>query len=251
MNTLRVARELALLTLSQTTPPITSLGDFLGRAAARLAEEAREHLTSASALLARTHDLFARLDQEFGPELLQEIVRASVRLGSVEQLNEVALEKVAQTFWRRAQEDGVLAELQAGTAELLVPEALRGIEELQEAADLLASALDWPAIAAMAGSEEVQRFALKLVEQYVAHHGEVDRALDDAAANWSIERMASMDRDVLRLAIAELQHAPEVPVEVVINEAVELAKKYGTDDSGKFVNGVLSAFAADAAKIRS
>ncbi|MNL28537.1 hypothetical protein D3C87_1501850 [compost metagenome] len=55
----------------------------------------------------------------------------------------------------------------------------------------------------------------------------------------------------MRIALGELKYAPEVPVEVAINEAVELAKKYGTEESGKFVNGVLSAFAKDAAKLRA
>ncbi|MNF13167.1 hypothetical protein D3C80_2149120 [compost metagenome] len=63
--------------------------------------------------------------------------------------------------------------------------------------------------------------------------------------------MASLDRDVLRLAVAELKYDPSVPVEVAINEAVELAKKYGTDESGRFVNGVLSAIAPEAAELRS
>jgi N utilization substance protein B len=63
--------------------------------------------------------------------------------------------------------------------------------------------------------------------------------------------MASLDRDVLRLAVGELLWASDTPVEVVINEAVELAKKYGTQDSGRFVNGVLARFAPEAARLRS
>lgn len=251
MNTLRLARELALLTLSQSAVPgidSSALDLLLSRAASRLAEEAREHLASASAILTRTHDLLARLGDEWGPELLDEIVRAAVRQG--EQLDPVALERTALTFFTRAESEGLIEELRAGAAVTLLPEALAGVAELQDAADLLAAALDWPAIAHMAGSQEIRRFALELVEGYTAHRAEVDKALDQAAANWSLDRMASMDRDVLRLALAELRYRPATPVEVAINEAVELAKKYGSDDSSKFVNGVLGSFAEEASRLR-
>jgi transcription antitermination protein NusB len=71
--------------------------------------------------------------------------------------------------------------------------------------------------------------SLATIDDYIARH----------AANWELKRMAALDRNVLRLAVAELFFFSEVPFKVVIDEAVELAKTYGTDDSGKFVNGVL------------
>jgi N utilization substance protein B len=89
-----------------------------------------------------------------------------------------------------------------------------------------------------------------MVARYQEHSREVDQALDAAAEHWSLERMAVLDREILRLALAELWYDPSVPVEVSINEAVELAKNYGTEDSSRFVNGVLSRFAVDAARIR-
>ena len=73
----------------------------------------------------------------------------------------------------------------------------------------------------------------------------IDALLDAAAVGWDVERMAAVDRAVLRLATYELVERPEVPVAVVIDEAVELAKQYSTEDSGRFVNGVLSAVAAE------
>ena len=65
------------------------------------------------------------------------------------------------------------------------------------------------------------------------------------ARNWQLSRMPALDRAILRLGAFELAHRPDVPTAAVINEAVELAKEYSTDDSGRFVNGVLSAVAAD------
>jgi N utilization substance protein B len=72
---------------------------------------------------------------------------------------------------------------------------------------------------------------------------EIDDLVDAAAIDWDIDRMAVVDRNVLRLGVAELIECPEVPVAVVLNEAVELASAYSTDDSGRFVNGVLATLA--------
>lgn len=254
MNTRRVARELALLTLSQlkTAEANPSLPDLLGRAASMLGQEARENIRSACATLSRVR---AQLDSlalgEWGPELMHEMMRHAIRAGKEEAVDERAIEKAAMTFWRRAKDAEAMPELVEGLMENAIPEAIKGIDELQEAADQLSAALDWPAMVALADADATRKFALKLVEHYQSHKDEIDADLGKAAAHWSVERMASLDRDVLRLALGELKYDPSVPVEVVINEAVELAKKYGTDDSGKFVNGVLSAFADDAGKIRS
>jgi N utilization substance protein B len=74
---------------------------------------------------------------------------------------------------------------------------------------------------------------------------EIDAMVDAAAIGWDIERMAVVDRNVLRVAVAELLERPEVPTAVILNEAVELASAYSTDDSGRFVNGVLATLADD------
>ena len=88
-------------------------------------------------------------------------------------------------------------------------------------------------------------FVRALVEQTVASRGEADRRIVAASVGWPLERMAVIDRIVLRMAVAELLDADGPPVAVVIDEAVELAKTYSTDDSGRFVNGILSTIAAD------
>jgi N utilization substance protein B len=73
--------------------------------------------------------------------------------------------------------------------------------------------------------------------------GHIDALLRDNAKGWTLERMPAVDRAVLRLATYELLHESDVPVAVAISEAVELAQQFSTDDSGRFVNGVLSAVA--------
>lgn len=84
-----------------------------------------------------------------------------------------------------------------------------------------------------------------LVHGVVEHRDELDTAIAAKATGWSLERMPVLDLNVLRMAAFELAHRPDVPVAVVINEAVELAKRFSTDNSGRFVNGVLSALAPE------
>lgn len=69
----------------------------------------------------------------------------------------------------------------------------------------------------------------------------LDATISSHSRGWTIERMPALDRAILRLGIFELESRPDVPVAVVIDEAVELAKRFSTDDSGKFVNGILAA----------
>ena len=70
---------------------------------------------------------------------------------------------------------------------------------------------------------------------------EIDPLIQQYARGWTIDRMAVIDRNILRLALYELRHCPEQPFKVVINDAIELAKKYSTAESGRFVNGILGA----------
>jgi transcription antitermination protein NusB len=86
-------------------------------------------------------------------------------------------------------------------------------------------------------------YTTSLVEAVASHGAEIDRLIGTAAIGWDIERMAVVDRNVLRLAVAELLTCPDVPTAVILNEAVELASAYSTDDSGRFVNGVLATIA--------
>jgi len=73
------------------------------------------------------------------------------------------------------------------------------------------------------------------------HLAEIDAVLNRYAGDWPVYRMASVDRNVLRLACYELLYRKEVPAAIVINDAVEIAKRYGTEDSSRFVNGILGA----------
>jgi len=90
---------------------------------------------------------------------------------------------------------------------------------------------------------EVRELAEALVRGVAEHRRSVDDAIEEASSNWRLDRMARVDRNVLRLAVYELLQT-DVPVKVVINEAIELGKKFGSESSGAFVNGVLDKVAA-------
>ncbi|CAG0910750.1 unnamed protein product [Cyprideis torosa] len=82
-------------------------------------------------------------------------------------------------------------------------------------------------------------YALHLIEQTLTHQGEIDDYIRAAAKNWRLERLACTDRNLLRLCVGELLYGEDVPSQVAINEAVEIAKRYGSGDSPAFVNGIL------------
>ena len=86
-------------------------------------------------------------------------------------------------------------------------------------------------------------YTVDLVRAVEARRPDLDALITGAAIGWELDRMAVVDRNVLRLAVAELLECPDVPTAVILNEAVELASAYSTDDSGRFVNGVLATLA--------
>jgi N utilization substance protein B len=90
-----------------------------------------------------------------------------------------------------------------------------------------------------------EEYATRLVLGVARCAEDVNSLLSRHATGWSVERMPMVDRCVLKIAVFELLDEPEVPVAVVLDEAVELAKSYSTEDSGRYVNGVLSAVATE------
>ena len=97
---------------------------------------------------------------------------------------------------------------------------------------------------------EVRELAEALVRGVAAHRRRIDEAVEAVSVNWRLDRMAKVDRNVLRLAVHELLHRPDVPVKVVIDEAIELGKKFGSESSGAFVNGVLDRIASGLPPVR-
>ena len=86
---------------------------------------------------------------------------------------------------------------------------------------------------------QIEEFCKRLVLGVHGNIAQIDQKISQYATNWQLKRMAIIDRNVLRLGVFELQHTSDIPPKVTINEAVELAKKYGDLESSKFVNGIL------------
>ena len=107
---------------------------------------------------------------------------------------------------------------------------LRGPELLDDAADFLREE---------ESDRDAREFALHLVRGTIEHQAEIDTVIREVARNWEIERMAVIDRNVLRMATFEILHRKDIPPKVSINEAIELGKRYSTQNSGGFINGVL------------
>jgi transcription antitermination protein NusB len=91
----------------------------------------------------------------------------------------------------------------------------------------------------------VRLFAEPLIKGALEHREEADDLIKKHAKNWELHRIAAVDRNILRLAIFEMLHRDDIPPVVSINEAVDIAKKFSTQDSGKFVNGILDKIKGD------
>ena len=91
--------------------------------------------------------------------------------------------------------------------------------------------------------EPVFEFYKTLFTATVANREKIDQTITSASKNWGLDRMSAIDRCILRLAVCEMTYLQDAPVPVIIDEAIELAKKYSTENSGKFVNGVLDSIA--------
>ncbi len=89
---------------------------------------------------------------------------------------------------------------------------------------------------------EEQEYVDDVVNGVLRELPNLDPIIAELASGWKLERIASVDRNILRLALYELRHRPDIPPSVSVNEAVEMAKKYSTADSGKFVNGILGSY---------
>ena len=117
---------------------------------------------------------------------------------------------------------------------------LQGDEYRMELASFLNGEL-----AGKSGAKDAIVYANRLVDGVMAHRDTIDGLLRSAARNWDLERMAIVDRNALRIGCFELLFEDEVPMKVAINEAIELAKRFSTEASGSFVNGILDRIRRD------
>jgi N utilization substance protein B len=102
---------------------------------------------------------------------------------------------------------------------------------------------------APAALEEVKQFTVQITEGVYHNVREIDQLVEGHSTHWKISRMSVVDRNILRMGVFELLYCPDIPASVTINEAIEIAKRFGTDESGSFVNGVLDHIAKELKKV--
>ena len=106
-------------------------------------------------------------------------------------------------------------------------------------------ALEVAEIAVLDTQDDVKAYVINIAKTYKEHHKEIDDIIQKYSKGWDIDRLVKMDKDILRISIAELLYIKEAPMRVVVDEALELAKKYSTDDSSAFINGILAKVVMD------
>ena len=107
------------------------------------------------------------------------------------------------------------------------------------------AALEIAEFATLDSKSIVKDYAVKIAQEFQRNYKEVDNIIQKYAKNWDIGRMVKMDKDILRIAICELVYIKGAPMKVVVDESLELAKKYSTEDSASFINGILAKIIID------
>lgn len=128
---------------------------------------------------------------------------------------------------------------------VMTSEMVAKIDSMIDVAEKAILGLEIAEFTALDSQPEVKDFAVKIAQTYRDNNEKIDQTIKDYAKGWDFDRLVKMDKDILRIAISELLFIKEAPMKVVVDEAVELAKKYSTEDSASFVNGILAKVIAD------
>ena len=113
------------------------------------------------------------------------------------------------------------------------------LEELLNIAEKSMLAIEIAEMSTLEENSHVKEYIIKITNAYKENKEEIDEQIKKYALGWDINRLVKMDKDILRIAICELGYVKDAPLKDIIDEAVELAKKYSTEDSASFVNGIL------------
>lgn len=191
----RIARELALLSLSQLHGKPEKLANLdlsliVLEAIRALGNEVQETLENASAELQRGSD---------------RVLASEIRAADVDSARTMVTEAITLT---------------------------------QNAINRLGTALELPEFIQLSNQKEVRAYALQIITSVRANKAEVDELISSCLVGWQLNRLAKIDQDILRVAVAEIQYLG-LPDKSAINEAVELAKRYSDEDGYRFINGVL------------
>lgn len=174
------------------------------------------------------------------PELLEAKKLQDVLLAAIRTLTTEVQESLeaAASEVQRGSDKLLASELRAAdiqSARAMVREAL---ELTQTAINRLGSAMEFPELIQLANQQDVRTYALQILTKVSANRVQIDELLSEALVDWQIDRLPRIDRDIMRIAIAEILYLG-LPEQVSVNEAVQLAKRYSGDEGHRFINGVL------------
>ncbi len=127
----------------------------------------------------------------------------------------------------------------------LTSDMSKNIENMLEIAEKAIAGLEIAEFAILEAHEDVKKYVINIAEKYKEYSEAVDNEIKKYSSGWDFSRLVKMDKDILRIAITELLYIQDAPVKVVVDEALELAKKYSTDDSSSFINGILAKVITD------
>ena len=122
----------------------------------------------------------------------------------------------------------------------MTDEMIAKVDTMLDVAEKALLALEIAEFTTLENQSEVKNYTIEIAEQFKLNAKNIDAEIQKYSNGWDISRLVKMDKDILRIAIAELLYIKDAPIKVVVDEAVELAKKYSTEDSSSFVNGILA-----------
>ena len=202
--------------------------------------------------------LFSQFDKKitnYTREDLQDIILKSVRIltsSATEELKTalgglVAMRDQIENYEADAEEN---LKRPIGATNIPVPIPMTSdmtgrINEMIDIAEKSMLALEIAEFTTLDSQHDVKNYAIQIADFFQKNHEEVDEIIQKYAKNWDLGRLVKMDKDILRIAIVELLFIKDAPMKVVVDEALELAKKYSTEDSSSFINGVLAKVIVD------
>ena len=202
--------------------------------------------------------LFSQFDKKitnYTREDLQDIILKSVRILTSTATDElktalgalVAMRDQNENYEADAEEN---LKRPIGAANIPVPIPMTSdmtgrINEMIDIAEKSMLALEIAEFTTLDSQHDVKNYAIQIADFFQKNHEEVDEIIQKYAKNWDLGRLVKMDKDILRIAIVELLYIKDAPMKVVVDEALELAKKYSTEDSAAFINGVLAKVIVD------
>lgn len=202
--------------------------------------------------------LFSQFDKKitnYSKEDLQDIILKSVRILTSSASDELrtalgSLVAMRDQIENYEADSEINLNRPIGVANIPVPLPMTSdmtgrINEMIDIAEKAALAIEIAEFTTLDAQSDVKNYAIDIAEYFQKNHKEIDDIIQKYAKNWDLGRLVKMDKDILRIAIVELLYMKDAPMKVVVDEALELAKKYSTDDSAAFINGILAKVIVD------